>query len=240
MRSKVVPVKNIVRLLKGADELMNHNSDTPSIGIVQGKTGYGKTTATTWLVNRVNGIYVRALKSWTPREMLVTLLDELERDAHGSNSRMVRDIVHALMRNRRPIFIDEADYIAGRDTMVEILRDIHDLAQIPIVLIGETGIERKLAHLERFTRRITQNIQFEPCDAADIRVIAKDLCEVTINDDLLDLVLRRTHGAIGLIKTSLGAIESEARTRGKQSMSIDDWGNRALFTGNAPTPVGEH
>lgn len=83
------------------------------------------------------------------------------------------------------MFIDEVDYITRQTRLIETLRDLHDLATVPVVLIGETGVLERLAHLKRFTSRIAEHVTFEPLDEEDAQLIARELCDITIQPDLV-------------------------------------------------------
>jgi hypothetical protein len=61
MRYKIVTTKNIVSLSSGFQESQKREPGIPRMGLIYAPTGFGKSTAAAWLVNREQGIYVRAL-----------------------------------------------------------------------------------------------------------------------------------------------------------------------------------
>ena len=61
MKYAIAPVKNVVRLSQAGDALNNRALGMPGMGLIWGPTGYGKTTAATWFINRCDGVYVRAM-----------------------------------------------------------------------------------------------------------------------------------------------------------------------------------
>ncbi|MDZ4876842.1 MAG: hypothetical protein CLLPBCKN_006277 [Chroococcidiopsis cubana SAG 39.79] len=63
MRHKLVKVKNIISLSSAFQESKHSAVAVPRMGLLYGFTGIGKTTATAWLVNKENGIYVRATRA---------------------------------------------------------------------------------------------------------------------------------------------------------------------------------
>src|SRR4051812_45299093 len=136
MRSKIVPVSNISRLLEAANALLTRAYGMPGMGLIEGQTGYGKSTAVTWLAIRLNGVYVRALAATTPSSLLESICKELGIGKRATNIAAIEDIVQKLAETGRPLFIDEADYLADKRKLIETLRDIHDLATVPVVLIG--------------------------------------------------------------------------------------------------------
>lgn len=235
MKSKIIPVKNIARLMTAADALIHRAPGMPGMGLVHGETGYGKSTAITWLINRVNGAYVRALATMTPHSLLSALAHDLSIEARGSTSSVMSSILGSLGDNPRPLFFDEADYIVKSERMTETLRDIHDMTLVPVVLIGMGGIDRKVSHRKQLTGRVLQDVRFEPADIEDARKLADGLCEVRIKDDLLDRVLRATRGGVRHIVIALARIELFARARGLAEIDSAEWGKKdEFFTGDAP------
>lgn len=243
MRSKIVPVKNVARLRAAGDALIQRAIGLPGIGLIWGPTGYGKTTATTWFVNQCHGVYIRALEAWSPKTMLRNLARELDIDGlRMNNGELVEAIVQRLSESGRPIFIDEADYVVESKRLTNTLRDIHDLSTAPIVLIGMHGIEKRIRNNEQFTGRIAQWVSFEGLDAEDARLLADQLAEVTIRDDLLTELHNAASpkGGNGGAETrrlvvGLSNIEGYARFRGMDTIASSDWPKgRDFFLG---TPV---
>jgi hypothetical protein len=77
MRYKIVTTKNIVSLSSGFQESQKREPGIPRMGLIYAPTGFGKSTAAAWLVNRERGIYVRAMSLWSPTTMLMAILAEL-------------------------------------------------------------------------------------------------------------------------------------------------------------------
>src|SRR5690606_1482571 len=100
----------------------------------------------------------------------------------GGSALMVNHIVSELAMGGRPLFVDEADYFVHNTKMLETLRDIHDLSQSPVILIGMAGIEKKLVHRLQFANRIYQAVEFLPADYEDARVLSDTVCEVYVED----------------------------------------------------------
>lgn len=234
MLSKIVLTKNVARLSDAAEALLRRAPGMPGMGLVHGETGAGKTTAVTWMVNRCNGVYVRALAAWTPAAMFSAILRELGRHAHGSCAQMVGDIIEALALSGRPLFVDEADYLVDSKRMSESLRDIHDMTTVPVLLIGMAGIDQRLSSRKQLTGRVMQDVRFEPADREDAQAIARALCEVKVRVDLLDAAHKTTGGYVRNLVVALARIEQYAKARGMDAIGMADWGKRDFITGEAP------
>ena len=235
MKQLVVPVKNIARLAEASDSLLTRTPGPPGIGLIYGRSGLGKTTATAWFVNQCNGVYVRALSSWSSTAMLETILRELELEATKNRcALMVDQIVDNLRLTGRPLFLDEFDYIVENKKMTETLRDIHDLSAVPIVLIGMQGVQRKVQIREQFANRIAQWVEFKPADYEDCRLLCDSLCEIEVQDDLLRKLYQASGGVIRLLVIGLDSIERRARVSGLKVIGADRWGSMEFFLSDSP------
>jgi len=238
MRHKIVPVTNVAMLSEAHDALINRSMGMPGMGLIWGPTGFGKTIATTWLVNQCHGVYVRALATSTPLSLLGAIGRELDLEPRGSCANQVEQIVQKLAETGRPLFIDEADYIIDSKRMTETLRDIHDLAIVPVVLVGMAEIRRKITQRQQLSGRIAQWVEFGAASAEDARLIADTLCEVTVADDLLANLHAASGGSIRLMVVGLQRIEQHARARGLADICAADWrGGDDFFIGSAPAPA---
>lgn len=239
MKSRIVLTKNVAALNDAGEALRLRAPGMPGMGLVHGETGYGKTTAITWMANRANAVYVRALAAWTPAAMFKSILRELGRDCRGSCADMIESIVEALAMSGRPLYIDEADYLVDSKRMTESLRDIHDMATSPVILVGMGGIDARLSHRKQLTGRVMQDVRFEPLDLEDASLIAGELCEIDLAPDLLEHLHREACGSTRLVCVGLARIEQSARSRGLSKIALSDWGKRPLFTGDAPTAASQ-
>jgi DNA transposition AAA+ family ATPase len=236
MKSKIVLVNNVARMAEAGEALLRRPSGMPGMGLVEGETGYGKSTALTWYANRpnVNAVYVRALASWTPASMMESILRKLGREPRGSCARMMNDIIEILALSQRPLFVDEADYLVDSKRMTESLRDLHDMATVPVVLIGMGGIGERLSHRKQLTGRIMQHVRFEPLNDEDAQKLATELTDVTVKPDLVAQLNKNANGSARLLVVGLARIEQFAKARGLVSIGSQDWGRTAFFTGEAP------
>jgi DNA transposition AAA+ family ATPase len=184
---------------------------------------------------KLNGAYVRALATTTPSSLLESICKELGIGKRATLVATVEDIVRRLAETGRPLFIDEADYLVDKRRLIETLRDIHDLATVPVVLIGMHGFRRKITHLQQLTGRIAQWVEFEPASADDAALLARELAEVDIADDLVRKLHESARGSIRLIVVGLNRIEQFARARSLNKIGLHAWpANQDFFVGTAP------
>jgi len=233
MRYKIAPVKNIARLRDAYGALETAAPGVPRMGLVYGFTGAGKTTAITWLMNQTNAIVVKASPTWTLSSMLSKIMIEIGIDPLRRAADMEDIIIKTMQRDSRPLFVDEADAFTDPAVrgdrsyaILETLRSIHDMSKMPVILIGMDGIERRLASRHQLMRRISQWIKFEKADFEDARTLADAICEVRIEDDLLERLLDASKGSVGLMMVGLANIERAAKANSYKSIGLDTWGNR--------------
>ncbi len=234
MRSKIVPISNIARLSEAANALVSRAPGLPGMGLIEGESGYGKTTACAWLSIQLNAVFVRALAASTPTSLLESICRELGIGRRPTNVGTVEVIVQKLAETGRPLFVDEADYLVGKKVLIETLRDIHDLSTVPVILIGMRGFRRKVTHLQQFTNRIAQWVDFEPATADDCMLLARQLSEVDIEPALARKLHDASKGTVRLFVVGLGRIEQFARARGLTKIGIADWPSSSdFFIGSA-------
>lgn len=234
MRNKLAFTKGVESLSKTFESIAAREPGVPGMGLVYGYTGAGKTTAVSWLVGRAGGLYVRATSQWTPSTMLAALMHELGAAPLQRRQAMLAHIVQQLGAKRRPLFVDEADYLLRDGDMLEALRDVHDLTGVPVLLIGMEGIERRLVHRPQLARRISHWVEFRPSDLDDARTLVATVCEVELDDELLARLHTEAKGSIGLMTVGLARIEAMAKANGWRRVTAEQWGERKLFLGNRP------
>ncbi|MCU0918751.1 MAG: ATP-binding protein [Burkholderiaceae bacterium] len=234
MRNKLAFTKGVNDLAMTFDALATRDYGVPGMCLVHGYTGAGKTTAVTWLVNRTRGVYVRATSQWTPSTMLGSIMRELGASPLQRRQAMLDHIVEQITAAQRPLFVDEADYLLREADMLEALRDVHDLTNVPVILVGMQGIERRLVHRPQLARRLSHWVEFRASDLDDARTLAATVCEVGLDDELLARLHTEAKGSIGLMTVGMARIESLGKANGWTDVSADLWGDRKLFIGGGP------
>lgn len=234
MHHKVVSVGNVRRLEAAFAHIASRPQGVPGICLIHGNSGAGKTTAVAWLVNQVNGIYMRAWSVWSPNAMLSALVHELGGAPGGSNASMAAWITEQLTLRPRPVFVDEGDYVVNQARLVETLRDFHDATNVPLALIGMAGIERQVAKRQQLSRRVAQEVRFEALTSEDTALLVSQLAEVRIAPDLVGRLHQQARGNAGLVVVGIDRIEAEAKKAGLTTVTAENWGKRELFSGSAP------
>lgn len=127
--------------------------------IIVGPSGVGKTFAARAVCcEDPNAIYIRLRSTHnSPTAFLAQLADACGLPGRGSRARLLDTIVDKLGGSHRLLICDEW-HLAGRP-LYEALRDIHDEAGIPFVLLGTDVVQQRVTE-SRVRRGATWSDQF--------------------------------------------------------------------------------
>ena len=146
-------------------------------------------------------------------------------------------IVRQLAREDRPLFVDEADYLADDKKLLDTLRDLHDISTTPLILIGMKNFQRRLIQREQLAGRVSQWVEFQPADLKDARTLCDEICEIKVGDELLATLHRAAGGSMRAIVIGLSRIETFARAEGLGGVGLKEWGERPFTFSSAPKPL---
>lgn len=232
MHNKIVPVGNVLRMTEACKALLSRPAGMPGMGLCYGDSGLGKTTAVAWLATREHGVYVRASATDTPTSLLDKIGNELNMALKQRVASKVEAIVEKLAQTQRPLFLDEADYIVGKDgdnRLANTVRDLHDLSSVPVILIGMRGIDRRIDLSPQLSGRMSQWVEFQPCTHADAEKLASELLDIKVASDLVHALSDRAGGSIRNVTVGLAKIEQSAKKRNMSRIELADWPRGETF-----------
>ncbi len=228
------PLRNVLAAAKVMERLMNRDPNMPGLGVLCGPSGLGKTQAACYCANEYRAIYVECRSYFTKKSLLLAILEEMGIVPGKTIYDMVKQIGEQLDLSGRPLIIDEMDHIVDRN-LVELVRDIYEVSNAAILMIGEERFPAKLKRWERFHNRVLVWQRAEPADLADTRKLAKIYSpDVEIADDLLKTILTKTQGCARRITVNLNDVREFARDAGMKRIDLPTWGDRPLYLGEAP------
>ncbi|WP_209007218.1 AAA family ATPase [Roseibium litorale] len=232
-QSNYAALENVARLFGLVSKLQSRSGGLPGIGVFHGPSGYGKTISTIFAQNRTRALLLQIGDSWTRKKLLEKLLEELgETGRKGSIANMAEWAIECLAEDPdRPLIIDEADKLVDKG-MIELLRELYEHAQVPVLLIGEELLPEKLMKHERVHNRVLSWVAAQPCNASDARKLADIYCRgIRLSDDLIDLIVEKSGGVARRICVNLDQIREEALLSSQEVYDTQYFAPGFFYTG---------
>ncbi|HEU4958980.1 MAG TPA: ATP-binding protein [Sphingomonas sp.] len=208
---------------------------SPRLALFYGPSGYGKSVAAAHIAAHFRAAYVEAKSVWTQLSLLRALARELGVVRLARTGPEILDqIVDRLIYDPVPLIIDEMDHLVKKQS-VEIIRDIHDGARVPVLMIGEEALPGKLKEWERFDNRILVATPAQPSSVEDALLLRDHYCtRARVADDLVEAITIATKGVTRRIVTNLHEAQKAAIAEGVAHIDLAGWGDRRFMTGDIP------
>lgn len=230
----VAPLSNVTICMAAVRRAQQRQGHLPGMITFYGPSGWGKSTAAAYVANKTRAYYVQCMSSMTKKTFLQTVLREMEDSDTGTITEMTYRVAEQLVISQRPLLIDEMDHLADKKA-VEVVRDIYEASSAAIILIGEERLPQKLRKWERFHGRMLDWVPAQPSNLDDARHLQRlYLRDLDIGSDLLERITDLAKGSARRIVVNLARVEEYAHTEGLKSVCLEEWGDRPLFTGEAP------
>lgn len=233
--TQVAQIHNLSLVRTATERLTGRTAGLPGMAVLYGPAGYGKTTAALAIANENRSYFVQVRSAWSRKALMEKILIEMGAKPHGTIPQMLDAVCTQLATSGRMLMLDEFDHVMRADSMVELVRDIYEGSQATILLLGEELLPQKLKKWERFHSRILSWIPAQPVSLADARALAPIYCPgIAVADDMLDHLVKLASGSVRRVSVNLAAVAEAASVEGWESVSLRDWGNRPVYTGEAP------
>lgn len=210
MRNEFAMTKNVMRFLAGMEVVETPVNGRIGMLLGLGEPGTGKTEVGQWYANKHDCPYIRATDIMSRRSLLSKIVAELGVAPDFRTDDLFNQAVDFLIDHPTTIIIDEVDYLV-RGGMVEVLRDLNDVTNIPIVMIGMQRVDKKLRRFPHLFDRFATVVRFQTFGLDDIKKIAEQICEVRINDNGLRFIHERGQGKFRLTMSWFAKAERLAR-----------------------------
>jgi DNA transposition AAA+ family ATPase len=202
-----------------------------------GEAGRGKSYAAAFCAINYKAVYIECKKLWTARAVLSHILHEMTGlKPRGYASDMQDEVCKLLIDSNRPLIIDQADYLI-ENRSIEVIRDIHDGAgNVPVVLIGEKGLQSGISRWERLHSRVSWWLPAQKATMKDCRCLAGFYDQnVTIADDLLEEIAWISEGSVRRASVNIELVKGVCKATGAQEIALQDWDfRRNPLSGRAP------
>lgn len=230
MKEKFIETENYIaihELLARLMELQEMGQDV-CMGLVHGDYGLGKTYSLERLAAETGAILLRTDQTWTVASVLRILSEEMGLDSRGKSAELMERIVWHMLREPRPIIIDEIDTLlpAKKFDVMEMFRDIHDKAHHALLFVGMQGAEARLKLHPHFYSRIVGKVKFKSISQDDIAKFCEQ-SEVKIEDDLVEYFFKK-YPNLRRIKVFMLRIESWVEMNEVESMTLKQFKNSGV------------
>lgn len=193
MNNSVVKTKNVQAFFSGLEVLRKGVKGRMGMMLVSGPPGTGKTFITQKQAMEEDFVYVRCKYIDRPRGLLQSIVAELGEEPRGYVSHLFSQALEQLLMRPRTLILDEADYLV-KDDIIEIVRDLNDMANTPMIISGMANIDKKLQRFPHFADRIRAFVYFNLFDLQEIKLLGKQVCEAEIDDSGYEYILKKGQG----------------------------------------------
>jgi len=224
MYNKFVRTSNVVNFLSGFSALETRGAAESCFMLVSGKAGYGKTGTVRWWANKpeVNGVYIQATAGINSHWIIAEIVRELGEIPDRRREYCFAQALRRVALARRPIIIDEAEFCLQDATVLESVRGISDLTEVPVILVGYDKIKSKLTPYEQLSSRVSADVDFKSLTPEDVRTCCSELAEVQIHDDLSHAIYHHSGGRLRLIKEGIANVERLASRNKMKEICLAD------------------
>ena len=218
MKKVFVKTNNVKRFITMMNNLQNRAEGVPGMGLVYGEPGLGKTQAIKWWAFKNDAVLIRCNQMMSARWLLKEILDYMSEIKPYSISDSFDEVIRNLILTPRILIVDEVDYLTmDKNKSIEILRDIHDKANIPVVLVGMTNAHSRLKKFSHLYDRLSEIVKFERFSKADIKTIVKELSEIELTDCAIKYIYSNLNRFRQIVKV-INKAETIAKANGLSSI----------------------
>lgn len=173
----LIETKNVKRCRSLMRMITDPRRRTPTMGVISGVAGVGKTIATQYYLDSLpphaqtalpTAIKVKVMPRSTPKALAQTILDSLLEKPEGRNIYEIADnAAVAIKRNYVTlVVVDEADRL--NEDSFDVLRHLFDKTGCRIVLVGLPNILSVIDKYEKFSSRVGLRMPFVPLTMKEV------------------------------------------------------------------------
>jgi len=255
MKHRMVPTSNVERFFAAARAVEGRLSDPEvmGLGLVYGKPGLGKSMALEAYHagqkkgGRVRTVPVRALAHWSESSMLRALLravgqepiayrrdvmfDQLAESLINQPAILLVDVMfdqlaESLINQPAILLVDEIDAVAGHRMMIASLKDLHDVTQSAVLMIGEERVDGLLRRFESFYNRFNSSavVHLVGHTAEDVANVIEQRCEVPVDGEVSKAVFEESGGkSMRSVIDRIREIEAWCSTNSIKQFTLKEW-----------------
>ncbi len=193
MNHQLVKTKNVQAFFAGMEVLKKGVKGRMGMMLIFGPPGTGKTFITQKQAMEDDTVYVRCKYIDKPKSLLHSIVAELGEEPRGYTSHLFNQALEQLLMRPRTLILDEADYMVQAG-IIEIIRDLNDMANTPIIIYGMGNIDKKIQRFPHLVDRIRAIVQFKLFDITEIKMLGKQVYKAEIDDSGYEYIAKTGQG----------------------------------------------
>lgn len=223
MHAKFVKTANVTRFWAGAAVVQEQKAAPEArIMIGNGDAGFGKSKCGEHWAIQNDAVFVRVTAASTPHWVLSSLVKELgNMDLERSSEKLFAQALTRIAVEQRPIVLDEVENALHDIRCLDIVRDITDMAEVPLILLGRANVKSRLQRYSQIWSRVSAVVDFEPTGREDVRLLCDELCEVPVDDAVVDLVTAEAGGLVREVIKAIANVERLGKRHGGKKVTAD-------------------
>lgn len=223
MRNRAfVETANYRGFLARWSELLRRGAGEACLMVVEGPPGVGKSQMLTHWATQRGAVFVRATTGMSRVALMRAVLDACcgaqsvaAAKAPAAYEPLKREVLGRLGEyaqgflaegDELALVVDEADHIAGRETL-EALRDLSDTLEMPIILVGMGDLQGRIKKIPHIASRVGQWARLAPANGGDAVKDFRQLCRRPVDDDLAAWIASASHGLMREMMEAAAAVE---------------------------------
>ena len=220
MKRNFIKTQNVKNFIGLVENLLNKPKNIPKMGLIYGEPGLGKSQTALWLACKYDAIYLRATNLMTGRWLLEEIAKEMDEIPRYLTSDNFNLIVQKLKQKPQLIIVDEIDYLMNNLKTIEILRDIHDETDCPIIFVGMGLAHKKLERYKHLFDRFSEIVKFETFGVNDISQIINQLAEIKFTADSIEYIHKK-YNRFRQIVQRINQLEIVAKDNNLEEITLD-------------------
>ncbi len=180
-----------------------------------------------------------ALKDWQREtaQARAAICAEVRRQAEASGTeRAIRTVIElAVSGSLAPhlqrlvavanakVGADEVEHcLRDNAQMLEAIRDLSDLTEVLVILVGMEQVQAKIARHAQISSRIAKVVEFQPATIDDVALACRQLAEVEILPELVTEIHRQSAGRMREIMNAITICERTAKRNGIAKIGLQE------------------
>lgn len=219
----LVKTKNVIRAYDLFDYLIKRpKTEMVGLGLIYEPPGLGKSRFARQSAIQNDYIYFRLEATMTAKSFAGRLLERIyyhfgmpKIGVRGTANDIFQRCVDILSNfENTVIVIDEIDYAFKNKKILGSIRDIVDQTLSIVVLVGMSDAKESLLSADaHYFDRCNFFCQFKPLEIDDLILLCKEVCEVKVDDTVIQFIAKKTKGNIRKFIKSLYSLENLAESQ---------------------------